>query len=531
MSIVPIKRALLSVSDKTHIVAFAQALVRQGIEIISTGGTSQMLREAKVAHQVVEDITGMPEMLDGRVKTLHPKIHGGILGRRDEHAAEALQHQISWIDLVIVNFYPFEEAIKNQKLLFEEAIEYIDIGGPTMVRAAAKNFAWVSVVTDPQDYEHIITELQQEGGLSIVTRRNLAEKAFALTAHYDDKVHQYFVNQRVAVAAEQPVADLIGAVASSAPAQLQLHLEKYTDLRYGENPHQQASAYKLPQQSGLLAAKQHQGKVLSYNNLLDAEAAWHCVNEFTADKAEAACVIVKHANPCGAARAATIEEAYVRAYQADPVSAFGGIIALNRPCTPAIAQQIASIFIEVLLAPGYTDEALAILAAKPNLRVLTMPIEEQPQTPWEMRFITGGILLQERDQQRITINDLQIVTQIRPTAVEMENLLFAWRIVKHIKSNGILLAKDDTTVGIGAGQVSRIDAVDLAIRKAGVNIKDTVLASDAFFPFRDSIDRIANIGIRAIIQPGGSMRDEEVIAACNEHNIAMVFTGKRCFKH
>ncbi|VVC76550.1 Bifunctional purine biosynthesis protein PurH [Aquicella siphonis] len=513
MSITPIKRALLSVSNKTGIVELAKQLVHLGVEIISTGGTSKMLKDADVPHQQVDEITGLPEMLDGRVKTLHPKIHGGILGRRDEHAVEAAQHQIHWIDLVVVNFYPFEQAVsKNKNMSWDEAVEYIDIGGPTMVRAAAKNFAWVGVVTDPSDYPQLISELRYSGGLEFETRRNLAQKAFVLTSHYDAMIHHYFLER------DQHPAEC--------PPHLDLQLEKLTELRYGENPHQKASAYRFRQETpGILSSVQIQGKPLSYNNILDADAALSCVSEFT----DPACVIVKHANPCGAATGNNIEEAYTRAYEADPLSAFGGIIALNRPCTKMIAEAVTGIFMEVIIAPAFTQEALTVLAAKPNLRVLEMPVHLRPA--WEMKFISGGLLMQEKDAQVIRPEDLKVVTRTPPSLQEMDAMLFAWRVLKHIKSNGILIAKNNATVGIGAGQVSRIDAVDLAVRKAGEKIQDSVLASDAFFPFRDSIDRIAKTGVRAIIQPGGSVRDEEVIAACNEFDIAMVFTGKRCFRH
>jgi phosphoribosylaminoimidazolecarboxamide formyltransferase / IMP cyclohydrolase len=512
MKIIPIRRALLSVSNKTGVVELASALIDAGVELISTGGTSLLLKEAGIAHKQVEEITGLPEMLDGRVKTLHPLVHGGILGRRDVHAEEAAKHHIQWIDLVVVNFYPFAEAIKDKTLSWEEAVEYIDIGGPTMVRAAAKNVAWVGVVVDPDDYASLIAELKAEGGLTFVTRKNLAEKVFATTAAYDAMIHRYFSQQRE----EEPCC----------PDQIDLHLEKRATLRYGENPHQKACAYQVQAgQGGILSAHQYQGKPLSYNNLLDSDAALACVREFD----QPACVIVKHANPCGAASAATIEEAYLRAFEGDPISAFGGIVALNRPCTKTIAEAIASIFMEVVLAPSYTEEALSLLSAKPNLRVLAMPMDAKVQ--WEMRGITGGLLLQERDTQQVLAEHLKIVTDVRPKAEDIEAMLFAWRVVKHIKSNGILIAKHNATVGIGAGQVSRIDAVEIAVRKAGDRLQDTVLASDAFFPFRDSIDRVAKTGVRAIIQPGGSVRDEDVIAACNEHGIAMVLTGTRCFRH
>lgn len=517
MTIAPIKRALLSVSDKTGLVDFAKALTTLGVELISTGGTSQLLREASIPHKQVDEITGLPEMLSGRVKTLHPKVHGGILGKRDKHAEEAIKHDIGWIDLVVVNFYPFADAVGKKSLSWDEAVEYIDIGGPTMVRAAAKNFAWVSVVIDPADYAQVIQELTSQQGVSLATRQQLAHKVFATTSRYDAMIERYFAAQH----SELTMGDEL---------ELALSLEKSIDLRYGENPHQHARAYQFKsEKSGILSAMQHQGKPLSFNNILDAEAAWRCVREFDLP----ACVIVKHANPCGAATSESINVAYERAYQADSLSAFGGIIALNRSCTKEIAQAVTQVFMEVIVAPQYDDEALAIFATKPNLRVLELPVATMStsRSEWEMKFITGGVLLQEKDPQVLQMDDLKVVTQRKPNDEDRQTMLFAWQVLKHIKSNGILIAKNQSTVGIGAGQVSRVDAVDLAIRKAGDQLTGTILASDAFFPFRDSIDKLANTGIRTIIQPGGSVRDEEVIAACNEHHIAMVFTGKRCFKH
>ena len=514
MNRIPIKRALLSVSDKSGIVELADVLARRGVEIISTGGTSQLLKTAGIPHREVEEITGLAEMLGGRVKTLHPLIHGGILGKRDLHAAEAVLNNIQWIDLVVVNFYPFEEVIQKQgeTLSFDEVVEYIDVGGPTMVRAAAKNFSWVGVVTDPSDYALVIEQLNEYEGLELAIRKQFAQKAFAKTSRYDGVIHQYFLGHQ--------------EEGHGYPDKLDIVLEKWNELRYGENPHQKAYAYQLKHETtGLLSAAQFQGKPLSYNNILDAEAALTCVLEFS----EPACVIVKHANPCGVAIGATIEEAFKRALEADSQSAFGGIVALNRPCNAASAKAIASIFMEVVIAPAYAIESQAIFADKPNLRVLEMP---SPSTnAWEMRFVTGGVLIQEKNNHVIQPNELVVKTSVKPSQQDIDNMLFAWRVLKHVKSNGILIAKDNTTIGIGAGQVSRIDAVDMAVRKANNKIDGAVLASDAFFPFRDSIDRIANHGIRAIIQPGGSVRDEEVIAACNEHGIAMVFTGKRCFRH
>lgn len=508
MTDIPLQRALISVSDKTGVVEFAEQLIKLNIAILSTGGTSQLLAKANIPHRLVEEETGLPEMLHGRVKTLHHKIHSGILALRDQHADEIQKQQIQTIDLVVVNFYPFAKVTADQPI--HEAIEFIDIGGPAMVRAAAKNFAWVGVIVDPNDYPKIIEELKIQRTLSEKTRKELAKKAFALTASYDAMIHHYLKNKE-----ETEIF----------PEYMYLQLKKSQVLRYGENPHQRACAYQCDQQSSLLSTHQYQGKVLSYNNILDAEAALACVAEFN----ESTCVIVKHANPCGVASSATIEDTFTAAYAADPESAFGGIVALNRLCTKILAENIIKNFVEVVLAPDYAEEALSIFAKKPTIRVLKTP-NNNPSL-WEMRAIHGGILLQEKDIQVIRDHDLQLVTQKQPSPTEIHTMLFAWRVLKHIKSNAILIAKDQRTVGVGAGQVSRIDAVEMAIRKAEVNINDTILASDAFFPFRDSIDRIAKTNICAIIQPGGSLRDKEVIQACNEHGIAMVFTGKRCFKH
>lgn len=511
MTTIPVKRALLSVSDKTGLVEFARGLTNLGVELISTGGTSVTLQEAGIPHLQVEEVTGLPEMLDGRVKTLHPLIHGGILGKRDKHADQAIQHGLAWIDLVVVNFYPFESALRNEPdMSWEKAVEYVDIGGPTMVRAAAKNFAWVGVVIDPNDYTRVLAELNVHQGLKVETRQQLAAKVFQLTSRYDAAIERFF-RAKLDQSPLHPFSMTLG---------------EPVELRYGENPHQKARAYSFgDRQMGVLTAEQVQGKPLSFNNLLDADAAYQCVGEFEAP----ACVIVKHANPCGAAVADTIEAAYEKAFAADSLSAFGGIVALNRPCSKAIADAISKIFMEVVIAPEFTEEAKAIFATKPNLRLLTMPLMND--ATFEVRYITGAMLMQERDTQVLTAADLQCVTERKPTQTEIDSLLFAWRLVKHIKSNAILIAKDNQTVGVGAGQVSRVDAVELALKKSGDRLQETVLASDAFFPFRDSIDKLAGKGVRAIIQPGGSVRDEEVIAACNEQGIAMVFTGKRCFRH
>lgn len=503
-----IKRALISVSDKQGIIEFAKGLHEHGVEIISTGGTSTLLRAAGIPVIDVAEITGFPEIMDGRVKTLHPKVQGGILGLRDKHAEIAAAHAIPWIDLVVVNLYPFAETLKKSQVTLDDALENIDVGGPTMLRAAAKNMGWVGVIVDPVDYTLLLDELHRTQQLSFATRRHLAAKAFAHTAHYDALISAYL--------APHPFPEI-----------LNISLTKQAVLRYGENPHQAACAYQGSAGSGILSAQQYQGKEMSYNNIADTDAAWQCVREF----ARPACVVVKHATPCGVAEGNDIAEVLHRALQADAQSAFGGIVALNRLCTVEIAQALAKIFIEVLIAPAYDPEALAVLAQKPNLRVLCLPLGLEQKLRHEIKFIQDGLLMQDQDRGELNAKDLQVVTALKPSEHLLQDLLFAWHVVKHVKSNAILIAKNQTTLGVGAGQVSRIDAVDIAVRKAGEGLSGAVLASDAFFPFRDSIERIAQTGIVAIIQPGGSLRDEEVIAACNKYKIAMVFTGKRCFKH
>lgn len=512
-AIISIKRVLISVSDKEGIVEFARNLANLNIEIISTGGTSQLLRQENIPVRDVSDVTKFPEIMDGRVKTLHPKVHGGILGKRDEHESIAKEHDINWIDLVVVNLYPFAATIQKPSVTFEDAIENIDIGGPTMIRSAAKNMDWVGVVVDPADYDKILQELNQNQGLSFATRQFFATKAFAHTAEYDALINHYLTS--------------VHKKEETFPEKLTFNLEKFSSLRYGENPHQAAAAYRfINKQTGILVAKQHQGKELSFNNIADADAALACVEEFS----EPACVIVKHANPCGAAVADSLLDAFQQAFNADSQSAFGGIIALNRPCTKEVAEAISTIFFEVIIAPSYEPDALQIFKTKPNLRLLEHSLK-QLENEFDLKFISGGLLIQDKDILTITRDTLRVVTQSQPNSIEIQTMLFAWRVLKHLKSNAILIAKGNTTMGVGAGQVSRVDAVDIAIRKAGPDLSGTILASDAFFPFRDSIDRIGKTGIRAIIQPGGSVRDEEVIAACNEHGIAMVFTGTRCFKH
>ncbi|MFA4830796.1 MAG: bifunctional phosphoribosylaminoimidazolecarboxamide formyltransferase/IMP cyclohydrolase [Patescibacteria group bacterium] len=522
-NIVQIKRALISISNKEGAVEFAKKLSKLGVEIISTGGTAKAIAAANIPVIEISDFTGFPEMMDGRVKTLHPLVHAGILGLRDEHKKTADKHNIKWIDLVICNLYPFSETIAKPNVTAEEAIEDIDIGGPSMIRSAAKNVGWVAVVVDPSDYAPLLEELKTNNGLTFATRQKLQAKAFRHTAQYDSIIANYFTKEKF-------------------PENISLTYQKAYDLRYGENPHQAAAVYREPNNGGanLLNAKILQGKQLSYNNINDADGGLSTLKEFT----EPCCVIVKHANPCGAATDKDITMAFKRAYQADALSAFGGIICLNRTCTQEIAEEIAKVFAEIILAPSYEPTALKIFATKKNLRVLeltnlnTSPLligegqgEVRSAAPLEFKPISGGLLVQDLDIETITTADLKTVTKKQPTKKEKTDLLFAWKVLKHVKSNGILLAKNNTTVGIGMGQVSRVDAVKLAIGKAGKNATGSVLASDAFFPFRDSIDEIAKAGVKAIIQPGGSIKDQEVIIACDEHGIAMVFTGKRCFKH
>lgn len=506
-----VKRALVSVSDKTGIVELGQALADQGVEIISTGGTAKAFKAAGIKVTRISDLTGFPEIMGGRVKTLHPKVHGGILGLRDVHAEIAKEQGIGWIDLVVCNLYPFAATIQKPDVTINEALENIDIGGPSMIRSAAKNVGWVGVVVDPEDYAMVAAELQNGDGLTFDTRKRLSAKAFAHTAAYDTVIANYFNDEEF-------------------PKEKSLTFKKEMVLRYGENPHQAAAVYHLPISSGspnILTATIHQGKKLSYNNISDADAALACLQEFS----EPACVVVKHANPCGVAVGTEIVDVYQRGFGADSMSAFGGIIALNRTCTSAVATEIVKVFVEIVLAPAYEPTALDILGKKKNLRVLELGEIGPRVAGHEYKIVAGGMLIQDRDAREITADELKIVTETKPDADTINELLFAWKVTKHVKSNAILLAKDNTTVGIGAGQVSRVDATQIAVRKAGDRIQGAVLASDAFFPFRDSIDALAGTGVKAIIQPGGSIRDEEVIQACNEHGIAMVFTGVRSFKH
>ena len=518
-----IQRALISVSDKTGVLAFAQALASFGVEILSTGGTAKLLADNGVKVIEVADYTGFPEMLDGRVKTLHPKIHGGVLGRRDlpDHVAAMARHEIGNIDLVCVNLYPFVETISKPNCSLADAIENIDIGGPTMVRSAAKNYQHVAIVTDASDYTALAEELRANaGGLTLATRFALAKKAFSHTAAYDGAISNYLT-----------ALDADGANPADFPLRFNASFEKVQDMRYGENPHQKAAFYRdLVRVPGAIANyNQLQGKELSYNNIADADAAWESVKTFD----QPACVIIKHANPCGVAIAADTLTAYRLAFATDSTSAFGGIIAFNREVDAATAEAVSAQFLEVLIAPAYSAEAKALLAKKVNVRVLEVPLESGAN-PYDFKRVGGGLLVQSADIKNVVLDELRVVTKRQPTAAELQDLLFAWRVAKFVKSNAIVFARNGQTAGVGAGQMSRVDSTRIAAIKAaaaGLPLAGAVAASDAFFPFRDGVDVIAENGIKAIIQPGGSMRDEEVFAAADEHGIAMVLTGTRHFRH
>jgi len=521
-----VTQALLSVSDKRGAVDFARGLAQLGIKLLSTGGTAKLLRDAGLDVTDVSDYTGFPEMLDGRVKTLHPKVHGGILGRRDlpEHLAVMAKHGIPPIDLVVVNLYPFRETVAKPGCTLDDAIENIDIGGPTMVRAAAKNHGneqgGVGVVTDPEDYAPVLDELKAGGALSYKTRFALAKKAFTHTARYDSAIANWLTSLD-----EQNKPGVF-------PERLQLAFDKVDTMRYGENPHQQAAFYReTTQVPGSIASYQQlQGKELSYNNIGDADAAWECVKAFDG---EIACVIVKHANPCGVATAGSALDAYRKAFKTDPTSAFGGIIAFNSAIDKATAEAVSGQFAEVIIAPEITAEARAVFGAKQNLRVLVVPMGRAAGV-LDYKRVGGGLLVQSADEARITAADIKVVTKRAPTVAEMSDLLFAWRIAKYVKSNAIVYCKDAMTVGVGAGQMSRVDSARIAAIKAennGLTVVGSVAASDAFFPFRDGLDVLAKAGATAVIQPGGSVRDAEVIAAADEQNLAMVFTGFRHFRH
>ncbi len=507
---IKVKRALISVFDKTGIITLAKRLINLNVEILSTGGTAALMRKNNIEITDVSEYTKFPEIMDGRVKTINPLIEGGILGLRDKHHQEAKNNNIKWIDLVVCNLYPFSDVITKKGCDSALAFENIDIGGPTMVRSAAKNCGWVCVVTNQKDYTTIASELLDNGEVSYKTRRKLSSDAFGHTAMYDTIIHNYLKQE-------------------SFSETLSLTFTKYSDVRYGENPHQNAAAYQTPNDhsNNILNAKIHQGKKLSYNNIMDSDGALACIKEFDTPT----CVIVKHANPCGVATDKSIIKSYKKAFSADSISAFGGIIALNRVCNVEIAEEISKVFVEIVIAPGFDLLALDIFKKKKNLRVLEISPLDKRKSNLEIRNIDGGVLAQEVDVKSLTFEDLKVVTDRKPSKKDIETALFSWKVLRHAKSNGILIAKDNMTVGLGAGQVSRVDAVHMALRKGGPNIKGSTLASDAFFPFRDSIDAIGKTGVKTIIQPGGSIRDKEVIAACNEYGISMVFTGTRCFKH
>jgi phosphoribosylaminoimidazolecarboxamide formyltransferase/IMP cyclohydrolase len=527
-----IRRALISVSDKTGIVDFARELKAFGVEIISTGGTAKTLRDAGIEVREVSDMTGFPEMMDGRLKTLHPKIHGGLLGLRDnaEHQVAMREHGIEPIDLVVVNLYPFEQTVKREGVTLEEAIEQIDIGGPAMLRSAAKNFASVAVVPDASHYEFILYEMgQNDGALTLELRHELATGAFLCTTAYDGVVYNYLSEkEQEAYVPKVPPDSLEDADF--------LTLRKTSDLRYGENPHQKAAVYSLERPvrddsateiiHGVAMAELLSGKEMSFNNYVDADAAWQLVCDFD----ELACAIIKHTNPAGVALGESTLEAYRHALATDPTSAFGGIVAFNRNVDQVAARAVREIFTEVIIAPDYEPAALEILKTKKNLRVLRAGTPEQTQG-LEYKQISGGMLVQTRDMHKLKREDLKVVTKREPTEDEIRDLLFAWTVCKHTKSNAIVYARAGQTVGVGAGQMSRVDSVKLGAMRAQLPVQGSVLASDAFFPFRDGIDEAAKHGIMAVIQPGGSIRDAEVIEACDEQNIAMVFTGIRHFKH
>jgi phosphoribosylaminoimidazolecarboxamide formyltransferase/IMP cyclohydrolase len=518
---IQVKRALISVSDKTGIVEFAKQLAALGVEILSTGGTYKLLKDNAIAVTEVADYTQFPEMMDGRVKTLHPKIHGGILGRRGTDDAVMSEHGIKPIDMVVVNLYPFEQTVAKPNCSLEDAIENIDIGGPTMVRAAAKNHAFVNIVVNAADYSAIIDELKNNNGAtSYATRFNLAIKAYEHTAAYDGAIANYF-------------GRLVPGGSENFPRTCNLQFQKAQEMRYGENPHQLSAFYveKAPKEASIATAKQLQGKELSYNNIADTDAALECVKQFE----QPACVIVKHANPCGVAIAENIGKAYDLAFETDTESAFGGIIAFNRELDAQTAKTIVDRqFVEVIIAPSVAAGVSEIVAAKKNVRLLICGELSVPQRAWDFKRVNGGLLVQDRDLGMVSASDLKIVTKRQPSEAEIRDLLFTWKVAKFVKSNAIVYGKDGRTIGVGAGQMSRVNSARIAAIKAEhakLEVKGAVMASDAFFPFRDGIDNAAKVGISCVIQPGGSIRDDEVIAAADEHGMAMVFTGMRHFRH
>ncbi|HGS5148469.1 TPA: bifunctional phosphoribosylaminoimidazolecarboxamide formyltransferase/IMP cyclohydrolase [Vibrio parahaemolyticus] len=525
----PIRRALISVSDKTGIVEFAQALAERGVDILSTGGTARLLAEQGIAVTEVSDYTGFPEMMDGRVKTLHPKVHGGVLGRRGQDDDVMEKHGINPIDMVIVNLYPFAETVAKEGCTLADAVENIDIGGPTMVRSAAKNHKDVTIVVNAGDYQRVIAEMDANyKSLTLETRFDLAIAAFEHTAAYDGMIANYFGTMVPSYGENKE-----GDEESKFPRTFNQQFEKKQDMRYGENSHQAAAFYveANPQEASVSTARQIQGKALSYNNIADTDAALECVKEFN----EPACVIVKHANPCGVALGKDILEAYNRAYQTDPTSAFGGIIAFNQELDAETAAAIVERqFVEVIIAPSVSAEAIEVVAAKKNVRLLECGEWTTKTTGFDVKRVNGGLLVQDRDQGMVSLDDLKVVSKRQPTEEELKDALFCWKVAKYVKSNAIVYSKGDMTIGVGAGQMSRVYSAKIAGIKAadeGLEVAGSVMASDAFFPFRDGIDAAAEAGIKCVIQPGGSMRDDEVIAAADEHGMAMIFTGMRHFRH
>ena len=517
-----IRRAIISVSDKSGVVPFAKVLADRGVEILSTGGTAKALREQGVKVIDISEYTGFPEMLDGRVKTLHPKVHGGLLGQRSKpaHVEKMKEHGILPIDLVAVNLYPFEATVAKENCPLDEAIENIDIGGPTMLRSSAKNYPDVTVIVDPADYDRVLAELKEKGEVSVETNFELSKKVFQHTARYDGAISNY-----------------LGQIESGKrtrefPETFTFQTRKVQDLRYGENPHQRAAFYRetLQMEPSVSSAKQLHGKELSFNNILDLDSAFETVKEYS----ETATVIIKHNNPCGVAiSGAGLADAYRKARDCDPVSAFGGVVGFNRPVDPETAQEMVKIFLEAVIAPGYDPKALEILKGKKDLRILESPPLTTAfiQGGFDLKKVVGGLLVQDRDLGKVPMEQWKVVTKRKPTEEELRAMAFGWKVAKHVKSNAIILVREDRTIGVGAGQMSRVDSTRLAVLKAQSPTKGTVLASDAMFPFRDGVDTGAEAGAVAIIQPGGSIRDDEVIAAADEHGIAMVFTGMRHFRH
>ena len=530
----PIRRALISVSDKTGIVEFAKALAERGVDILSTGGTARLLAQQGISVTEVSDYTGFPEMMDGRVKTLHPKVHGGVLGRRGQDDDVMEKHGINPIDMVVVNLYPFAETVAKEGCTLADAVENIDIGGPTMVRSAAKNHKDVTIVVSAHDYDRVITEMDaNDKSLTLETRFDLAIAAFEHTASYDGMIANYFGTMVPSYGSSSATESKEGDEESKFPRTFNQQFIKKQDMRYGENSHQDAAFYveANPEEASVSTARQIQGKALSYNNIADTDAALECVKEFD----QPACVIVKHANPCGVALGSNILEAYDRAYKTDPTSAFGGIIAFNQELDAETATAIVERqFVEVIIAPSVSAEAVEVVAAKKNVRLLECGEWSTKTTGFDLKRVNGGLLVQDRDQGMVSLDDLKVVSKRQPTEEELKDALFCWKVAKYVKSNAIVYSKGDMTIGVGAGQMSRVYSAKIAGIKAadeGLQVEGCVMASDAFFPFRDGIDAAAQAGIKCVIQPGGSMRDDEVIAAADEHGMAMIFTGMRHFRH